>query len=590
MNVDEPPLNHASNNTVEPVSNGTYIDETDDVEDECEPMISNPRRRRRSKSLNLRTPKKISLRSYVLALSLAIILFVFWLLDSLKDPTFVLLVDGDLNRHQPWAKIVSVWGNIGILIILEVFSSHDKDMEDDGEAATEAQSMDDTHILNPHHFQTMSISTERYYKKRKEQETSKQHAIPIIIFQILGTIYILILLCISYFLSQHVDLTSNNNNNNSSITGDIQKQNHVWWYVLGYFIYLIIESFGSICIVTFWSFADTNLSISMAKRSYGLIIATGQIGAIAGSTLATVETLSTSTKIRIACLGIGLQMIVMKLYGYWFRTCIQDNDDEEDKDNNENMIFVESSSAAYPFTNQDPMYHGSTGMVVVTNPLDGVNNIFTILNKYMSGVFLILQHYYLLLILGVSCLHEVSLTCLDYEMKLMGLAKFESGVSFTTFMGRYGQLTNILSFLLSYFAFPYLMKRYGVKLTLRIFPTLLIAINFLTYIAMPENLTVLFTCLSLLKAMTYSINEPTHEILYIPTSNVIKFKAKFWIDVVGARIAKGIGSFINTYAGNLDRAIQYGSLPSIATALGLFLACYAVGLEFETLTRHETVG
>ena len=33
--------------------------------------------------------------------------------------------------------------------------------------------------------------------------------------------------------------------------------------------------------------------------------------------------------------------------------------------------------------------------------------------------------------------------------------------------------------------------------------------------------------------------------LYLPTSNDIKFKAKAWIDVVGARTAKALGSAIN---------------------------------------------
>merc|ERR1712151_315004 len=45
--------------------------------------------------------------------------------------------------------------------------------------------------------------------------------------------------------------------------------------------------------------------------------------------------------------------------------------------------------------------------------------------SFMSGVHLILRHNYLLLILGVSCLYEVALTCLDYEFKLVSLAKFE---------------------------------------------------------------------------------------------------------------------------------------------------------------------
>lgn len=91
--------------------------------------------------------------------------------------------------------------------------------------------------------------------------------------------------------------------------------------------------------------------------------------------------------------------------------------------------------------------------------------------------------------------------------------------------------------------------------------------------------------------MTYSVNDPAKEILYIPTSDEIKFRAKFWIDVVGARIAKALASSINTYAGSADRIVRYGTVPSVVTALGLFAVCYRVGIEFDgLLERGQIVG
>jgi len=113
----------------------------------------------------------------------------------------------------------------------------------------------------------------------------------------------------------------------------------------------------------------------------------------------------------------------------------------------------------------------------------------------------------------------------------------------------------------------------------------------MTFVALPMNLPVLFVSMSLLKALTYSINDPAKEILYIPTSNTVKFKAKFWIDVVGARFAKAIGSSINTYAGTVERIVQYGSLPSVVTAMALWVICYAAGMKFDSLLESgEIVG
>jgi hypothetical protein len=91
--------------------------------------------------------------------------------------------------------------------------------------------------------------------------------------------------------------------------------------------------------------------------------------------------------------------------------------------------------------------------------------------------------------------------------------------------------------------------------------------------------------------MTYSIHDPSKEILYLPTSNAIKFRAKFWIDVVGARVAKAIGSSINTFAGSVDRSVRVGSVPSLLTAGALWFVCYRVGIEFDRLVQGgEIVG
>ena len=117
-------------------------------------------------------------------------------------------------------------------------------------------------------------------------------------------------------------------------------------------------------------------------------------------------------------------------------------------------------------------------------------------------------------------------------------------LQFKQFMCHYGQMVNVTSLILSSMVFPALMRHVGLKSTLRIFPTLLLAINVLVFGFLRGNLAVLFLSMSLLKAMMYSIHDPSTELLYLPTSSAIKFKSKFWIDVVGARVAKALGSSI----------------------------------------------
>lgn len=56
--------------------------------------------------------------------------------------------------------------------------------------------------------------------------------------------------------------------------------------ILGWVSYCTIESFGSVMVSLFWSFANSNITLETAKASYGIIVATAQIGSIIGPTVA----------------------------------------------------------------------------------------------------------------------------------------------------------------------------------------------------------------------------------------------------------------------------------------------------------------
>ena len=549
----------------------------------------------------------ITLRSSLLALSLTLTLLVFWLLDSLKDPTFAILVNGNLEKHQPLAKMASVGGTLFLVVMMEIVSNEREKQKRKKEEMDALRMSDDDVISGGGNWTKMDIGSGYQYSKNnnnarddggEDMGEDSGDRIPINIFKTVGLSYIVMFCSIAFILQYH----------HGFLGLEEGVQSNSAWFILGYFQYITIESFGSISVATFWSFANSTLTLKAAKMYYGFFIAMAQVGAIAGSTIATLPNISIPNLYFLACFGIGLQVLVMNIYGRRFPYSMDEDDDaaivEDSDDCYETEMNVSVSAKLAKM--RKPMRNSTvTSATATKNTNDAMP-----LKFFMSGVYLILEHNYLLLILGVSCLYEVSLTCLDYEMKLIGLDRFrappdflednsvidttmnaDAANAFTTFMGRYGQLTNILSLLLSYFAFPYLMENFGLKHTLRIFPTLLLAITTMAFIALPMNLPVLFISMSLLKALTYSINDPAKEILYIPTSNTVKFKAKFWIDVVGARAAKAIGSSINTYAGTIERIVQYGSLPSMATAVALWVVCYAAGVKFDSLLESgEIVG
>ncbi len=580
----------------------------------------------------------INLRSVLLASSLALTLLVFWLLDSLKDPVFATMVEGNLNKHQPLAKMASVGGTLVLVIFMEIVSHGRKRKQNSnsngGNGSGNGNGMDDDEIESDGGKWTKMLIGRKSNgdDDGDEEDDNAGNKIPISLFRSVGLAYIFVFGGLSYLISLHPDFnvhlneegTSNNNNLSNVMT---ESKRSSAWYALGYIQYVTIESYGSIAVAAFWSFANSTLTLKAAKTFYGFIIAIAQVGAIGGSTIATLPNVSIPTLFTLACGGILIQMGVMHVYGKYFPYAMTEEDDIifVNDDDDKSVLDYEAElnrKAARARRNREK----SLALLKNNNsqslsPRAAVEESTSSARVFFSGVFLILKYNYLLLILGVSCLYEVSLTCLDYEMKLIGLDRFTAPTptnlmedidqmsetyktytetdstststadAFATFMGRYGQLTNLLSLLLSYYLFPYLMENHGLKHTLRIFPSFLLFIMFMAFVAMPMNLPVLFVSMSVLKALTYSINDPAKEILYIPTGDVVKFKAKFWIDVVGARIAKAVGSSINTYAGTAERIVQYGSTPSVVTALGLWVVCYAAGMKFDDLLeKGEVVG
>jgi ATP/ADP translocase len=507
------------------------------------------------------------MRPYWLGLGLFLVLFPFWLLDSLKDPVFGALIDGNLQEHLPTAKMFSVCMTLCLVCFLE-YVAHERDRA--AAVQEEERSRDD--VLNAGGvWSRMEISNgdcngddDFFWDTKSEAAAArKDDRVPSSIFVSIGVPYCIFFGIMAYLLQFNpaTALVDGKKGNDTSMGGTSSSQ---LWHMIGYILYAAIESFGSIAVATFWSYTNSTLSLRDAEDYYGTIIAFAQLGAIVGSTMVTMHIWSNITLFIVACLVILLHILVMITYSRRFRPTSADN--------------AEAEETILPESDRD---HHEVSL--------------------WSGVYLILKHNYVIFILGVSCLYEVSLTCLNYQMTLLGWNRFEetpnydpdqntfSNMSFTQFMGHYGQMVNLSSLVLSSMMFPWLIHRLGLKYTLRLFPTLLLVANLIAFIALPGNLAVLFFSMSLLKAMTYSIHDPAKEILYIPTSNAIKFKAKFWIDVVGARFAKAIGSSINHMSGNVRRSIRVASGPSLLTAAALWYVCYKIGSHFEHLVESGTI-
>ena len=206
-----------------------------------------------------------------------------------------------------------------------------------------------------------------------------------------------------------------------------------------------------------------------------------------------------------------------------------------------------------------------------------------VFSNFYEGLSLILKHKYVFKLAGVSCLYEIVLTVLDYEFKVLAAMSSSSAPSqsvsasekvgdrFVNLLGRFGQFTNLVSLVISCFGFSFVVHRVGVRQTLLIFPLFLFFSVVLSNLY--PSLPVLFFVVSICKALTFSLQDPAKELLYIPTSEAIKYKAKAWIDVFGSRFMKAAGSYVTSLAmGDPNRLKNVSEMPCLVE---FFLLAYS---------------
>ncbi|CAB1114844.1 AAA [Ectocarpus sp. CCAP 1310/34] len=325
--------------------------------------------------------------------------------------------------------------------------------------------------------------------------------------------------------------------------------------VIGWVSFVAIESYGSLAVALFWAFTNATVDLEAAKASYGLVIAGAQIGAIIGSTAATLPMHNESLHVwhLYAAGGLCPALMALLVRGYVF-------------------------------------FFGNN------LPRERLTNIQGTVDSALNGLKLVLRHQYVALLFGISCLYEVVLTILDYQMKVLGVEMFretagdEADERMASLMGHFGQTTNSLSLLMSLFGTSLCVRLLGLRKTLRIFPTLLVVAVVTSFFA--PSLSFLFVAVAILKGLTYALNEPCKEMLYLPTSDAIKFKAKGWIDVFGSRCAKGVGSFVTLSSrGDRRRLATYGGVASFLISLILLGVSYVMGGHFDALIKSgEIVG
>ncbi len=454
------------------------------------------------------------------AVLLSLIIAGFWLMDSLKDPVLARIVG---IEYQPIAKVISVLTTLVITCVYDFLTS----------------------------------------------QLSKAN-----LFHLVSVVFGVVFMIISALLAD-----PDGGLRSSDAPGPHR--------LLGWVAYVSIECYGSLMVALFWSFTNSVMNLEEAMGAYGLIISIAQFGAIAGSTLATnSKSIGISVLFLAGALSIFSVSLVVKVYHVVFRRKLRS---AYAALQTESEFSRERERATSIDEGVPHIVHVGTSNQSSGGVAPGM------LNSFWEGIFLIWRDRYLMIIFGVSCAYEVVVTIMDYQFKILAAQESSSNESsswtpgsgasvaedqFANLLGHFGQATNICSFFVSFFGFSFLVHRFGVRNSLMIFP----AVLFITVVVtnLEPSLPVLFIAVSIVKALVFSLHDPVKELLYIPTSVAVKFKAKAWIDVFGSRVAKATGALVSYMAGgNVSTLRRISEVPCLLLSAGVVILAYTAGNEFE---------
>lgn len=425
----------------------------------------------------------------ILASIFFVVIGIYWMLKTMKDPIFDLHVG---FKYQPWAKIASLVF-VGLTVI---FYSKLVDL----------------------------------FKKQT-------------VFYIICSLYGCSFLILSYFLS-HPELV---NTHFCCIPGNI----------LGWACYVFIESFGSIMPALFWAFVASVTTTDSAKRGYAMIATCTQVGTIFGPFLISKYGSYVGLPIFFGLSGL-LILFVPLIPRYYSRV-------------------IPQPAATAP---QDLHQKKRSGFV--------------------EGLRLLLTQPYLMGIFAIATFYEFIGTILDFQKGMLISQNYPSrlddGVGFAWFKGIEGSAIGIVSLMFALFGTSFFMRKFGLKFCLLCFPTV-IGITMITVFSLYymgansyQLMWIFFAAIVLIKGLNYALNNPTREVLYIPTSSDVKFKTKGWIDAFGARLLKTFGASVNnTLSASLGMLLTMGTFLSLGVVgIWMYAALYVSG-SFDNLQRTNKI-
>ena len=312
--------------------------------------------------------------------------------------------------------------------------------------------------------------------------------------------------------------------------------------LLGWAFYFFMESFDAFFSTTFWSFADSVNSPKDAKNYYGFFVSGSKIGGIISSAALFLILSITNHQDQVLFLPGALfvgSLMLLAAAGSIYKLISTVSDD-----------YMHGYESAYKLEKHKKK-EGDGFVHAVKSSFDGL--LIMIKKPYVLGIFSLVAFY------------EIMIVIFDWRVALHADATMQTVGEMTGYYAFYYFLMNLIGLAISFFGTTPLLRLVGIRFALLLFPLMCMSILFITYFFPTPSM--FFAALVILRSFNYALNHPTREVLYIPTTKDIKFKAKTWTDAFGSRIAKSVGSIFNASLKGASPA--FALLSSLSLSFGL---------------------
>jgi ATP:ADP antiporter, AAA family len=318
---------------------------------------------------------------------------------------------------------------------------------------------------------------------------------------------------------------------------------------IGWFAYMLLESYGSLLIGLFYAFIASVMTADLAKRGYGFLFIFIQLSTVVGILVEMfiVKSVGFSVIYFIGGIVVLIAPFIIKLYI---------------------SVFAQEIAT---------MHNAHKPKEEKTGILEGARLIFT--HPYVMGLFVVASFY------------EIVHYIIEYQMGITALSVC-SAQEFAIFQGYHGLGINIVSFAFAFMGGTSIfMRKFDIKFCLIVFPLTIgciVLAGYFSYVAGVSNAYLMWILLGAsvaIRGLHYALNKPTSEVLYIPTSKDVKFKAKSWVDMIGLRMTKSVGGWITWFT----PLFLYGTIASLGViAVWVFVAAF-VGNKFNQLTVEDKI-